>query len=212
MRYEKRGWSGTCGVYLITNKVNGKRYVGASNNVSSRISQHFGTAMRRYKDINPFYEEIYKYGRDNFVVELLEKCDRDKKIEREQYWYTKIHPEYNLVYPDEQPFKNELVQKKSKQAQQKPEIAEKIKLAHQTEHCRQACREIRRKNMVSCYGKDENGNLTPVFESMTDAVKWLKVDAKIPCAISKIKKSITYPNLHAYGYKWKGVVSNEDHS
>ena len=49
MRYVKHGLSGVCGVYMITNTLNGKRYIGASVDVGARISQHFGRACRWYE-------------------------------------------------------------------------------------------------------------------------------------------------------------------
>ena len=90
MRYEKHGLSGKCGVYLITNTINGKRYIGASVDVGKRIGQHFTTAARRYNGINNFYTDICIMGRDVFTYELLEECSRDTKLETERKWYHKI--------------------------------------------------------------------------------------------------------------------------
>lgn len=55
----------TCGVYMITNKINGKRYVGSSIDITSRLSLHFNRECKKYPH-HPLYKDIIKYGRDNF--------------------------------------------------------------------------------------------------------------------------------------------------
>ena len=43
------------------------------------------------------YKAIFKYGYCNFRLEILEYCDRDKTLEREQYYIDTLKPEYNLL-------------------------------------------------------------------------------------------------------------------
>ena len=38
-----------------------------------------------------------KYGYGGFSLEILEYCDRDKVIEREQYYIDLLKPEYNIL-------------------------------------------------------------------------------------------------------------------
>ena len=40
---------------------------------------------------------ILKYGYANFQLEMLEYCDREKCIEREQYYMDLLSPEYNIL-------------------------------------------------------------------------------------------------------------------
>ena len=212
MRYVRRGWSKTCGVYLITNKINGKRYVGSSFNVSSRVAQHFGNVAKKYNNKHPFYTDICKYGRDNFEVKLLEKCPREEKISREQYWYKKLKPEYNLIFPDDQPFKNEIVRERALKAMMKDEVRAKMNESHRSEHCRKACRATRKPNMVACIGINKNGDKTPTFECMSDAARWLNRKATIPSMIAHIKQSIDGERNTAYGYRWEVVNNYENNS
>ena len=204
MRYVRHGLTGVCGVYLITNKINGKRYVGSSTNVGSRINQHFGAAMRRYKDIHPMYKEFFEFGRDNFDVALLEKCDRDVKLDRERYWYDTLSPEYNLIPPDDNPLLNEVVQQKSKQACATDEHREVFLKVHRTESCRAKCRENVRHKMIACRGRGDI-DVTPTFESICEAARWLNRDSKLCCVVSNIRESIASDTRKAYGYKWEVV-------
>lgn len=91
------------GVYLITNKLNNKRYVGQSINLKKRLKKHLHLTKEERYDA-PLYKAIKKYGIDNFVLEILYKTDdRDfKKVraeldEKEKYYITKYktYGQYN---------------------------------------------------------------------------------------------------------------------
>ena len=210
MGYEKHGLCGKCGVYLITNLINGKRYVGSSVDMGKRVGQHFTTAARKYNGINEFYTDICKYGRNSFKCELLEECSPVDKLVTERKWYENINPEYNLVPPDDCPFKHDVVAKKAKQSCQTEKGIENRIKSHSTPQCRTKCREAQRHRMRSCYGVSDKGD-TPVFECMTDAAKWLNQEP-ILTSINKIKECLNGHRKTAYGYTWKEVMPNEDNS
>lgn len=77
-------------VYLITNKVNGKRYVGITcRGFFARFQEHINAAACGSKAI--LHDAIRKYGPDNFDVILLEENIPDEMAgEREQY-YIKLY-------------------------------------------------------------------------------------------------------------------------
>lgn len=65
------------GVYKITNKINGKIYVGKSKDVENRWKQH-----QRLSEDSLLHIAMRKYGIKNFEFELLEACpisELDKK-------------------------------------------------------------------------------------------------------------------------------------
>lgn len=83
------------GIYKITKKDNGKAYIGQSNNMERRFSQHCykGEESRIPLDI-----AIKKYGKDAFTFQILEECPLDKLNERQSYWikyYNTIKDGYN---------------------------------------------------------------------------------------------------------------------
>lgn len=43
------------------------------------------------------YKALLKYGYSNFSLEILEYCDPQNIIKREQYYLDKLNPEYNLL-------------------------------------------------------------------------------------------------------------------
>ncbi len=60
-------------IYCYTNKVNGKKYIGQSNNPERRKREHKSRAFdSKHSDYNmPFYAAIRKYGFDSFDYEIL---------------------------------------------------------------------------------------------------------------------------------------------
>ena len=78
-------------VYLTTNKINGKRYIGQRYYDTKEKWKLYLGSGKILKDA------IKKYGRDNFTVEILENC-KTKEIlnDKEKYWIKK----YNAVVDD----------------------------------------------------------------------------------------------------------------
>lgn len=70
-----------CGIYKITNNINGKYYIGKSKNIKIRWKQH-----RSATDSSPLHQAIKKYGKDNFSIEILEKCLPEELNDKEIYW------------------------------------------------------------------------------------------------------------------------------
>ncbi len=67
-------------IYLITNKVNGKQYVGQAVDVEKRISRHVGDAARGKGYV--LHSAIRKYSWDNFDYNILMKCNSKEELDR----------------------------------------------------------------------------------------------------------------------------------
>ena len=57
------------GIYKITNKLNGKVYIGQSRDIDARWRQHINA-----KDNFAIHNAIKKYGKENFKFEVLLEC------------------------------------------------------------------------------------------------------------------------------------------
>lgn len=77
------------GIYKITNKLNGKSYIGQSIHCNQRIEEHC-RGKKQFID-----ETIQLEGKENFDFELLEECEKDQLNEREDYYIAK----YNTMFP-----------------------------------------------------------------------------------------------------------------
>lgn len=82
------------GIYLITNKVNGKKYVGQSIDIEKRWKDHIRDSKKSEYTI---HKAIRKYGVENFEFSVLEECPVDKLDEREIYWISELDT-YNNGY------------------------------------------------------------------------------------------------------------------
>lgn len=61
-------------VYVITNKVNGKQYVGKTNRTTEiRFKEHLKESVKPRSENIPLYRAMNKYGEDNFSLEIVEK-------------------------------------------------------------------------------------------------------------------------------------------
>jgi len=81
-------------IYQITNKLNGKFYVGKTiKSLSIRFYKHCYDAVKRNSRCY-FHKAIRKYGKQNFVIEEIEVCENDLG-NREIFWISTLKPEYN---------------------------------------------------------------------------------------------------------------------
>ena len=86
-----------CGIYKITNKSNGKAYVGQSICIKTRWKQHKCDAFNP-KDPGyeyPLYRAFRKYGLRNFKFEVLEECSVSQLDEKEIYYIAFYDTYYN---------------------------------------------------------------------------------------------------------------------
>ena len=84
-------------IYRITNKLNGKSYVGQTRQkLSRRISGHKSSKVKRGIDA-----AIAKYGWENFTVEVIEECSVERLNAREKFWIAALNSKapngYNLT-------------------------------------------------------------------------------------------------------------------
>ena len=86
------------GIYAIYSEVNGRRYIGSAVNFSKRWGTHLA-GLRRNKHDNPHLQNAWnKYGEEAFEFVVLEGCEPELLIEREQYWFDQYDNKYNLTH------------------------------------------------------------------------------------------------------------------
>lgn len=83
-------------VYRWINKVNGKLYIGSSMDLSVRMYKYYSLAYLAQSN-RAIDRALLKYGFSQFSLEILEYCDKDTVIQREQYYIDTLNPEYNIV-------------------------------------------------------------------------------------------------------------------
>lgn len=70
-------------VYRVTNQINDKIYIGQTiRSLSDRWSQHI---VDRNKFDYPLYRAIRKYGKDNFICEVLETANSIEELNKKEH-------------------------------------------------------------------------------------------------------------------------------
>jgi group I intron endonuclease len=91
-------------IYKITNKTNGKIYIGQSKDIHYRWHRHRLAAFNsNYPQYNCLlYKAMRKYGLGSFLFEVLEECDENELNSREQHYishFDSANPQlgYNMI-------------------------------------------------------------------------------------------------------------------
>lgn len=90
-------------IYMITNKINSKKYIGQTKcrisgrkyGYLTRWAVHKYRALKNSNECNIFYNSIRKNGIDSFDISLLKKCKLEELDNHEKYYIK----EYNTIYP-----------------------------------------------------------------------------------------------------------------
>jgi len=80
-----------CGIYMITNLVNRKCYIGRSADIHRRWQTH-----RCGRDGSMAITRAFrKYGIKRFRFKIIEECSEKDLRWKEAFWISKLSPEYN---------------------------------------------------------------------------------------------------------------------
>lgn len=88
------------GIYCWNNLITGKSYVGSSVSLSKRLYNYYSSNYLRNElkvTKSIIYRSILKNGYSNFSLYIIEYCEKDLLIKREQYYIDVLKPEYNIL-------------------------------------------------------------------------------------------------------------------
>lgn len=84
------------GVYVIINIENNNFYIGSFCLLNKRILRHINR-LKSNKHENRYLQNSWnKYDSSNFKFEILEECEKEDLIKREQYYIDILVPQYNI--------------------------------------------------------------------------------------------------------------------
>ena len=162
-------------IYSITNKLNGKQYIGKTTKLNpyDRWKEHINNAKLKDNTIThssihtmPIIREINKYGSDNFKFRVLEECTDNNIDEREKHYIAVYNTcdgtGYNCTYGGDG------ISKPSKYCSNHPNSKGK-KLKEWKD------KQIRIKNGI--YGYNTNGEYRE-WKSQADCAEFIKGDRK----------------------------------
>lgn len=147
-------------IYKIFIPETNKSYIGETFDVENRIKKHFKVAKEGYK--SEFYDDLLKYP-NNIQIEILEETTNDNRRIRESYWieyYDTFNNGYNRTFKDGYNRCNCTNETKQKEAARK--YANSKYNAWKT----------------PVLQKDVNDNIIKIFNSITEAGEYLKLNKK----------------------------------
>ena len=94
--------SETIGIYKIQNNIDQKVYIGSSVNLDYRRTKHFWMLKKGIHDNDYLQNSFNKNGETSFIFEVLENCDEEMLIDRENFYIEKFNSNnssfgYNLA-------------------------------------------------------------------------------------------------------------------
>lgn len=85
-----------CGIYKIVNVYNEKSYIGSSIDIHDRWLVHRKSLNRGNHHSIKLQRAWNKYGEDSFVFIILETCNSEFLLDREEYYLISQEPKYNV--------------------------------------------------------------------------------------------------------------------
>ena len=85
-----------CIVYKFTNTVTGDFYIGSRKNIKKSLANHKYQVWISIPN-DKMYQDIQKYGDDNFVLEVLAEVEPEQLKEVEQQFIETLKPTYNQM-------------------------------------------------------------------------------------------------------------------
>ena len=74
------------GIYKIMNITNNNVYIGSAINLVKRKKRHLDMLIRKTHSNTHLQNAFNLYKESSFVFETIEYCEKEKLLEREQYW------------------------------------------------------------------------------------------------------------------------------
>ncbi len=209
-------------IYKITNKVNGKIYVGQTTHpVRKRWLGHLSHARTNHeKSCTHLHRAIRKYGAKNFTCEVLQEIDNSFLDEFEKFWiqsYDSAHKGYNITLGGEGSMKftdAEILEKWNegltvKQIAKslgscKPTISERLHALGIDKRIllERGWENGAKKNRIPVYQYDLDGNYLRSFDSIKDANVFIGLKNGVTPALNGTIQQ-------AGGYLWKDYKADK---
>ena len=84
------------GIYKISNTIDNKIYIGSAYNFKDRWASHRYELLNEKHPNTILQNFVCKYGIACLVFEIVEKCDSQFLLEREQFYLDTLKPEFNI--------------------------------------------------------------------------------------------------------------------
>ena len=177
------------GIYAIKNKVDSRIYIGSAVSLAHRKGVHFHQ-LKKGIHANSHLQNFYnKYGIENLYFEVLEFCEVEKLIEREQFYFELFELKFNIlkyagssmgrICPEDvkKKISNSLLKAGLKGVKKSEETKKAMRKPKSKEHS-QKIKIAQKKVLKKVYQYNLNLDLIESFESVYSASQILKIDRR----------------------------------
>lgn len=178
------------GIYEIKNVLNGDCYIGSSVDTEDRKRRHFRDLNKQCHHSTILQRAFNKYGSENFKFSIIEECEENCLIEKEQYYLDNKNPKYNI---SKMAGGGCLGYKHSEETKEK---LRKQALDNSTKPPESTWKDRQESVLMLDYNTLEILN---IFESLSAACRFVGKDSTFASTISNCCKNKRYS---AYGYRW----------
>lgn len=84
-------------IYKITNNVDGKFYIGSTNNLIKRYYTHINHIRTSKNTCVKLIRAVNKHGEKNFKFEIICECSTNEILKTEQEYIDSLKPHYNVA-------------------------------------------------------------------------------------------------------------------
>lgn len=217
-------------IYKYENLLNHHIYIGQTKDFKKRCREHKNAALNiTNKDHNlPIHLAIYKYGLENFSIDIIEECPPKLLNEREKYWikyYNSYKKGYNATeggqggdFVGKPVLAYDLQGNYIKSFKSAKACAEELGLAYVTVHSvlkqrRKSCKNLQLKykednRKITAY-KSNAGGAKPIYQLTKDEVIIKEWDSAAQAARelnldnSTITKCLKGKLKTCGGFKWR---------
>jgi len=102
------------GIYMFKNLINGKQYIGSSQNLKKRFMEYFNINHLLKNNYMAICCALIKYDYSNFAITILEYCEPEKCLIREKHYLDIVIPKYNIAQDPTAPMSGRTHSEKSK--------------------------------------------------------------------------------------------------
>lgn len=85
-------------IYLVTNKINGKQYVGQTVGSLRRRKKRHLSCAKAHKDNSYFHNTLRKWTKDNFDWKIIHECNDIDELNRMEIYYIGYYDTFENGY------------------------------------------------------------------------------------------------------------------
>ena len=177
------------GIYKIENQITKDIYIGSSVHLTNRKSRHFKDLEKNIHHSIILQRAVNKYGIENFIFIVLENCEKEELLIKEQHYLDTLLPLYNILTQAGNSL-GHIVTEKTKEKHKKYALENNVRPPESTW----------KEKQQKVYMLDKNSlKILNEFESLSSAFRFI---GKKETFVSTISSCCNNRRFSAFGYRW----------